>query len=351
MADTPDTLGLLCSYREDEQGGIYTYRLREDGEFERLSHTAGGNPAYAAVHPDGSHVYTVDRVEGGRLSGFELNRSSGDLSRVTERSSEGEGPAYVSVDATGRYVFVANGSGGTIAAFPVRDDGRVGPSSDVIRPGSKSGSSTGEETQHPHCIVPGPDNRFVYVPDMKADRVWAYEFRFSDGAFRPADPPSVRVPDGTGPRHLAFHPNGRVGYVVNELGASVTVFEHDTETGGLDPVQTIATLPDDYGGENKCADVHVHPSGQWVYASNRGHDSIVVYAADPDTGRLDIVDHESTRGHWPRDFAIGPDGRFLYVENMRSDSVESFAIDEATGRLSPLDRGLDIPSPICLQFI
>jgi len=351
MTQTQDALSIVCSHREGEQGGVYTFRSDEDGELEQVSRTPTGKPAYAAVHPDRSHVYTVDRVGGGRLSGFRVDRSSGDLTKLNERSSEGAGPAYVSVDATGSYVFVANGSGETIAAFPVREDGRIGPPSDTVRPGSRSEASTEGRALHPHCIVPGPENEFVYVPDMKGERIWVYEVEFGDGTFVPADPPFVRVPDGTGPRHLAFHPSGRVGYVVNELGASVTAFERDPDTGALDPVRTVGTLPADYDGENKCADVHVHPSGEWVYASNRGHDSIVAYSVDTDTGRLEVVGHESTRGHWPRDFAIDPEGRFLYVENMRSDAVETFRIDEATGRLSLIDRRLEVPSPICMRFL
>ncbi|MFB6295567.1 MAG: lactonase family protein [Halobacteriales archaeon] len=352
MTDTTSPTALVCGFADDDSGGVFAYRQDpDDGSLERLRTTPLAAVSFLAVGPDRERAYTVTRVEGGVVTSFDLDATEGALSRLNRRSSEGAGPAYVSVDATGSYAFVANYAGGTVAALPIDDDGHLGPASDVVRHEGSGPNADRQEEPHPHSIDPGPENRYVYAPDLGTDRVVTYRIDFEEGRLRGDGVPDVEVQPGAGPRHLDFHPNGRYCYLINELDSTVVAFEQDPETGALEAFQTVGTLPDEFDGLNQCADVHVHPSGEWLYGSNRGHDSIAIYGIDAETGRLDPVGHESTRGHWPRHFAIDPAGRYLYAENRRSDSVVTFAIDPDTGKLTPTGDRLELPEPLCLLVV
>jgi len=352
MGDTDSNTALVCGFTDDEAGGVFAYRQETDGGvLSRLTKTPLAAVSFLAVGPDCERAYTVNRVEGGAVTSFDLDPTGGTLTRLNHQSSEGAGPAYVSVDATGSYAFVANYAGGTVAMLPIREDGRLESATDVV---SHEGSGPNADRQgepHPHSIDPGPENRYVYAPDLGADRVVSYRIDVAEGRLRGEEVPDAEVQAGAGPRHLDFHPNGRFCYLINELDSTIVAFEHDPETGALEEFQTVGTLPDEFDGHNQCADVHVHPSGEWLYGSNRGHDSIAIYAIDDETGRLDPVGHESTRGHWPRNFAIDPAGRYLYAENRRSDSVVTFGIDADSGGLTPTGETLELPEPLCMVFV
>ena len=351
MVDADAPLALACSYTEDDSGGIFSYRWnRSDGTLHEVARMPASATTYGAVHPAGTHVYTANRVEGGVVTAYRIDEN-GALTGVNRQSSEGVGPCFVSVDATGRYAFVANYSAGTVAMLPIEEDGRLGEATDVVEHDGSSVDPERQEGPHPHAIVPGPENRFVYVPDLGTDRIAIYRIDFENGTLRPADVPHTPVHEGAGPRHLDFHPTGRFAYVIHELDSAITAFEHDAETGALDEIETVETLPDHFEEDSFCADVHVHPSGTWVYGSNRGHDSIAIFEVDRDSGRLRPVGHEPTRGHWPRDFALDPSGRYLFVENRRSDSLVAFAVDAATGRLRATGQRLSLPEPLCFLFV
>lgn len=352
MSDAGSYTALVCGYTEDNSGGVFAYGLDQaDGSLEHLARSPMRAVSFLAVGPDRERAYTTDRVEGGVVTSHRIDSSEGTLTRLNRQSSEGSGPAYVSVDATRSYAFVANYAGGTVSMLPIDDDGRLGEASDVVEHVGSSVNPDRQAAPHPHSIDPGPENRYVYAPDLGTDRVAIYRIDFEAGALRPAEAGHAAVHDGAGPRHLDFHPNGRFCYLINELDSTITAFECDPDTGALAEIETVSTLPMGYDEESYCADVHIHPAGEWLYGSNRGHDSIAIFEIDEDTGRLDAVGHESTRGNWPRNFAVDPTGEYLYAENRRSDSVVTFEIDLDTGELTATVDRLELPEPLCMAFV
>lgn len=352
MDETRSHLAFVCGYAEDDSGGVFTYRSDpERGQLQELNRTPSKGAMFLAVHPDRTHLYTVNQTSGGVVSAYRIDGPDGGLTEINRQSSEGVSPCYVSVDDTGNYAFVANYGEGTVAMLPIEDDGEIGAATDVVVHDGSSADPDGQQEAHPHSIGPGPQNRFAYAPDLGTDRVMIYRIDHERGRLRPADSPYVELHDGAGPRHFEFHPNGRFVYVISELDSTISAFEHDPETGALDTIETVSALPESFDGESYCADIHFHPSGRWMYGSNRGHDSIAVFEVDDETGRLRVVDHESTRGHWPRNFALDPAGDHLYVENQRSDSIVPFEVDPDSGRLTAIDRRQDLPEPLCMRFV
>ncbi len=348
---TPDPrLGFLCASSEGDDGGIVTYRRDDDtGELTETAREPVPSASFLTLGPAGEYLYSVNRIGGGSVIAYEIVGSDGELAEINRQSSEGAGPAYVSIDGRGEYVFVANYAGGTVAMYPVRDDGGLEAACDVVEHEGSSVDPDRQEEPHPHSIDPGPDDRFVYAPDLGTDEVASYRIDRDVGAFEPIDPAVLH--DGAGPRHLDFHPDRRGCYVINELDSTITTYERDGETGVLTEIDTISTLPAGYDEESYCADVHVHPTGRWVYGSNRGHDSIAIFAVDEDDGSLSLIETESTQGHWPRNFALDPAGRFLYAENRRSDSIVTFAIDQDDGTLTATGATYEETAPICLAFL
>jgi 6-phosphogluconolactonase len=351
MSERVDPLAVVVARTGPDRPGLYSFRADPGtGALERLSSVAAGDgPKFAAAHPDGRRCYVVDKTDGGSVATVAVDPATGELSVPNRVPTGDEGPCYCSVNATGSVVFVAHYSGGSVAVLPVDDDGRVEEPSAVLE---HSGSGADPERQaapHPHSVEPGPDNRFVYVPDLGTDRVHAYELAAEAGRLRPAEDRGVDVPDGTGPRHLAFGPDGRAAYLVGELDSTLVTLARDPATGALSVVGSASTLPDGFDGENKPADVAVHPSGRWVFATNRGHDSVAVF--EPGSGGpARRVGHESTRGSWPRDFALGPGGQYLYAENQNSDRVVHFRVDADTGALDPTGEETGVPRPCGMVF-
>jgi 6-phosphogluconolactonase len=348
------------TYTGEKSQGIYRARL--DLATGRLSApelaATATNPSFLALAPSRTSLYAVSEVgtfgdrPTGAVSAFALDGSSGALTLLNQESSGGNGPAHVSVDGTGRTVLVANYGGGSVASLPVGADGRLGPASSVV---AHQGSSVHPKRQtrpYAHSIKMDPSNTFAYAADLGVDRVFIYRLDAKSSALTPATPASVPLAPGSGPRHLSFHPSGRYLYVINELALTVTVFARDAKTGGLTEVQTIGTLPAGQAVDPafSTAEVVVHPSGRFLYGSNRGHDSLVVYAIDQATGTLTLVQHEATQGRTPRGFGIDPTGRYLLAGNQRSDSLVAFRIDAATGRLAPTGQTLAIGSPVSVVF-
>jgi 6-phosphogluconolactonase len=257
----------------------------------------------------------------------------------------------VSVDHAGRNVLVANYGGGSVSVLPIGDDGRLGEATAFIQHEGSSVDPRRQTAPHAHSINVDPDNRFAFVADLGLDRVMIYRFDSQQGTLAANDPPWASVAPGAGPRHFAFQPGGRFAYVINELQSTVTAFAYDAARGALQEIQTLPTLPDDFSGSNTTAEIQVHPSGRFLYGSNRGHDSIAVYAIDADSGRLRFVEHESTQGDLPRNFGIDPSGRFLLAANQGSDSVVVFRIDGATGALTPTGQSIEVASPVCVRMV
>ena len=313
------------------------------------------NPSFLAVHPDQSKIYAAGEVFKGGKSGLvttlAVDPRTGRLDKLNQQSSEGSGPCHLSVDQTGRHAFVANYGSGGIACLPVEPDGRLGAATSFIQHTGSSVNPQRQKEPHAHWIEAAPAGRFVLACDLGLDKVLVYQFDPRRGTLAPATPPHAAAKPGAGPRHLAFHPQGRFAYVINELDSTVVAYTWDAEKGMLGELQRLSTLPDDFSGNSSCAEIAVHPSGKYLYGSNRGHDSIAVFAIDDATGRLTARQHESTQGKTPRFFAIDPTGRWLLACNQGSDSVVLFRIDPQTGRLTPSGQKIDVVSPVSLVFV
>lgn len=342
----------VCSTAGGDDAGVYSFAVDStDGTATALSHTPVEHPAYLATHPDGDVLYAVNRVDGGVLSAYEVDHETGVIRELVRRSSGGAGPCYVSVDPTGRCAFAANYDGGSVAAFPLHDDGRPREASHVVNHEGSGPDPDRQASPHPHAVCPGPRGEFAYVPDLGLDRIGIYRIDFADDRFGLSKTPGVELAAASGPRHLAFSPDGESAFAVNELDSTVTRLTVDSESGAMVPVDSASTVPiGSSPADNSPADVHVHPSGRWVYASNRGHDSVVVFDIDGTSERLRTVGHRSTRGRRPRDFVLDPTGQYLFAENRDSGTVVTFALDEDTGLPSDVRAELAVPKPTCAVF-
>ncbi len=339
--------------------GIYVYQMDPATGALIHRHTVPGvaNPSYLELDPRHRYLYAVNEVSeidgqrGGGVSAFAVDQASGALTFLNRQLTRGEDPCHLCVDAAGRYVLVANYSGGSVAVFPVREHGELAPASDFVQHVGSSVNPQRQQGPHAHSINLDPTNRFAVVADLGLDQLLVYRFDRGQGKLIPNDPPSTSTTPGAGPRHLAFHPSGRYAFVVNEIASTLSSFAYDAERGILREVQTLSTLPADFAERNSCADVHVHPNGRFVYGSNRGHDSIAIFAIDEATGGISPVGHASTAGRTPRNFAIDPTGTFLLAANQNSSSVVTYRIDGATGRLTPAGPIAEVPTPVCLKIV
>jgi 6-phosphogluconolactonase len=323
------------------------------GRLERLRVVGGvANPSFLALHPDGRHLYSVNGGNASGVSAFALDPASGDLTFLNRESSQGENPAHVSVDRDGRYVAVANFTGGTVALFPIGPDGRLAPASDVVSHAGPPGPHpTRQDRPHPHQIPMDPGGPFALVNDLGLDRTYVYRLDRQPGKLVPNDPPFATATPGAGPRHLDFHPSRRFVYVLDEIDSTIQGYAYDGQRGALAPIERVSTLPDGWSDDNSTAQIVVHPSGRFVYASNRGHDSIAIFAVDEASGRLAAAGHEPTQGRTPRNFNVDPSGRFLLAANQDSDTVVPFRIDPATGGLTPTGQVVEAGSPSCVVFL
>lgn len=343
-------LAAIGSYSSRDSEGVHTVEVDpETGALRRLDGAvAGPDPTFIAPHPGGIYLYAAVREDDeGRIRSFEVDSDSGELTAIDDAPSGALNPCHCSVDSTGRFLFVAHYSGGAVSMLPINDQGLVGSPTTVI---DHSGSSVDPDRQdgpHPHSISPGPDGRFVYVPDLGTDRVYIYEIDRERETL--SEYAVMDVSPGSGPRHLTFGPDGERVYLINELDSTVVTFDRRAD-GQLTERSTTSTLPEGFDGENKTAEIAVHPSGAFVYGSNRGHDTITTFAVNDD-GELSPVDHTPTGGEWPRHFAIDPKGRFLFAGNRDSDDVIAFWIDEQSGTLTPVDEQLSVSQPVCFRWI
>jgi len=343
--------------------GIYAYLFDPViGKLNALGVAAESeDPSFLAVHPNSKYLYAVNEIDhfGGQKSGavssFAIDSKSGKLALLNQASTQGAGPCYISLDKTGKFVLVANYDGGSIAVFPIREDGSLASASAFVQ---HSGSSVDKERQegpHAHWIGTSPDNRFVLAADLGLDEILIYRFNSAKGTLAPDAPPFAKLNPGAGPRHLAFHPNGKFAYVLTEMGSSVTAFAYKANKGSLSPLQTVSTLSilrKDYSGVKEAAEIAVHPNGKFLYASNRaGIDSISTFSIDPVKGTLKLKDEFPTMGKTPRNFAIDPTGKFLLAANQESNNIVIFRIDSTTGALSPTGEIAEVPAPVCITFV
>ena len=348
--------------------GTYTNKGSEGIYLCRLDTTAGKltalglaakvpDPSFLAIHPDGRHLYAASEIfnfegkKSGAANAYELDPHTGSLTLLNKVSTVGVGPCYVTVDRSGRDVLVANYGSGSVAVLPVKQDGSLGEASAFIQHAGSSVNPQRQKEPHAHSINVSPDNRFAVAADLGLDELLIYRFDPGKGLLTANDPPFTRVHPGAGPRHFAFHPDGKFAYVINEMGSTITAFTWDAARGILTEIQTISTLPAGFSGRNDCADVHVHPTGKFVYGSNRGHDSIAVFSVDQAKGTLTPIEYVPTQGKVPRNFGIDPTGSILIAANQNSDNLVVFRIDAETGKLSATGQSLQISRPVCVKFV
>jgi 6-phosphogluconolactonase len=313
------------------------------------------NPSFLAIHPSRRYLYAVGEVsevdgkKGGAINAFRIDPKTGDLKLLNGQSSGGPGPCHLVVDASGKHVLAANYGGGSACVLPIGADGRLGKATAVVQHKGKSVDPGRQEAPHAHSINLDRANRFAFVADLGLDKVMIYRYDAGKGTLTASDAFAAVAP-GSGPRHFAFHPSGRWAYVINELANTITAFAYNGR-GALKTTQTISTLPRDFKGKSYCAEVVVHPSGKFVYGSNRGHDSIAVFRVDPRTGKLTAAGHQSAGIKTPRNFAVDPTGAYLVVANQSGNSLVVFAIDRATGALKPTGHKVEVPAPVCVRLL
>ena len=359
FAEAKKYLAYVGTYTVRGSKGIYAYRYdASTGQLEDLGLAAETpSPSFVAIHPNHKFLYAVNETDeyqgqsSGIVSAFSIDAKTGKLTLLNQMASRGASPCHISLDHTGKFVLVANYTGGNLAVFPVGKDGRLGEAADFIQHQGSGPNHDRQEKAHAHWIDLSPDNRFALNADLGLDEVFVYRFDATKGKLTPNDPPFAKVADGAGPRHVAFHPNGRFAYVINELNSTVTTFSYDAKAGRLHELQSVPTLPEDFSGKSTTAEIVVHPSGKFVYASNRGHDSLAVFVVDPSKGTLKFVEHVPVKGKTPRNFEIDPTGKRLLVANQESDNLVEFAIDATTGKLTATGTEIKVPAPVCIRFL
>lgn len=349
--------------------GIYLLEADlRSGELSLLKLAAEtANPTWLEIHPSGKYLYSTNEVSdyngnSGSVSAFAVNRTNGDLRSLNVVSSHGAGPTHLSLDATGRYVFVANYFGGSIAVLPIQPDRSLGAAVDIHQDHAHLGSVhatdappgsfaiSGHDAPHAHMIHADPNNRFVIQTDLGQDRIYVYKFDRGTGKLTPAATPFVTLPSGDGPRHFAFHPNGRWMYSIQEEASTLVFFHYDPSVGSLTARQTVSALPPGFTGTNFCSEILISQDGRFLYAANRLHNSIAVFAIAAD-GRLSRVGEAMTEGDYPNHIALGPGGNFLYVCNQRSDQITSFRVDKREGKLKFTGSYKHLGTPMCLAFL
>ncbi|MDW7691738.1 lactonase family protein [Flammeovirgaceae bacterium SG7u.111] len=357
--DLQKTLLYVGTYSVRGSEGIYVYNFDDETGAFSLLQTVGGvvSPSFIELHPNGKFLYSVNRggvipnKKWGSISAFTINPSSGELYALNKQTSNGEGPCHVAVDPDGDYVYVGNYVSGNLVMYPIKDDGSIRVSSDMVQHEGSGANEKRQEGPHVHSVNPSPDGKFIYVPDLGINKIKTYAPNKVDGKLGEAKSEAVAA-SGAGPRHFTIHPSGKFAYSAEELTSTVGVFAVDEEKGKLTSIQeNVSSLPADFKGESYSADIHVHPNGKFLYVSNRGHNSVAIFKIAEETGKLELLKTESVLGNWPRNFMVTPNGKFLLCANERSDNIVIYTINQETGMLSPLDKQIKMPSPVCLKML
>lgn len=344
------------TYTGPKSKGIYGLRFDSSkGLLDQIGLVGEvADPSFLTFDRNQRYLYAVSELKGkvdGVVSSFAVNRKTGMLTFLNKVSTKGTVACHLVVDKTNKMLLVANYGSGSVASFRVKPDGTLSESTDFVQ---HSGSSVNQQRQrgpHAHEVVLSADNRFVFVPELGLDEIKSYKIDPEQATFSPNDPPYVKVSPGRGPRHFAFHPNNRYAYNVNEMGSSVTAFTYDAQKGVLHEIQNISTLPEGFTGVNNSAEIQVDKAGRFVYASNRGHDSIAVFSINSNDGKLTKVQTVPTEGKTPRNFSLDPTGRYLLAANQDSDTIVVFKVNQKSGRLSSTGRTVAVPSPVCIDFV
>ena len=356
-ANQPREMTLFIgTYTSSTSEGIYVYRMNSDtGELKKVSSIKSENPSFLTLDRSKRFLYAVNEMKdfegkaSGAVSAYAIDAKH-NLTFLNQQASMGSDPCHLTVDRKRGSLLVANYTGGNVALLPILKNGTLGPASEV-KQHEGSGPKEQQKGPHAHCIILDALERHALAADLGADKVMVYRFNPATRKFHTGKQPFASLAAGAGPRHLALHPNGRFLYVINELESTMTTMKYNATSGTLTTVDTVSTLPAGFSEVSYCADVHVSSSGKFLYGSNRGHNSIVVFAIDQRTGKPTLIEHVSTEGKWPRNFVIDPTGRFLLVANQHTDNVVVFRIDPQTGRLKNAGQSAEVPVPVCLKFI
>ncbi len=356
-----DTLVYVGTYTGARSKGIYLFKLQDVPQNITLVPLglAAETPNPSFLELDSRRrllfaVNEVDEFEGkptGAVSAFSIDRATGKLTLLNRRSSMGKGPCHLVLDKSGRNLLVANYGSGTVAVFPVGPDGRLGEPTAFVQHTGKGINPDRQKGPHAHCMTLDPANSFAFACDLGLDKILTYRFDPLKGTLTQGEPAFTSVKPGAGPRHMVFRPDGRFAYVVNELHSTVTAFGYDSNAGALHELQTISTLPEPFEGANSGAEIDVHPSGRYLYVSNRGRNSVALFNIDPEKGTLTYVEDQDTGGRTPRHFGIEPSGKYLAVANQGSDTVLASRIDAGNGRLKPSGVFASAPTPVCVKFL
>jgi 6-phosphogluconolactonase (EC 3.1.1.31) len=342
-------IGFVGTYTKKESKGIYSFVLdAEKGKIEDVKNVAEiGSPTYLAISEDNRYLYAVAKEgDKGGLAAYRIHREKNELEEINRQLADGPSPCYVAVDRACRLVMSANYHKGTVDAYWTRDDGGLHPIAFTVQHEGSGPDKDRQEKAHVHFAGFTPDERYIITVDLGIDRLDTYEWR--DGQLHEVS--SLGVKPGSGPRHLAFHPNGRIAYLMTELSSEVIVLKYDRDHGSFSEVQYISTIPEGYSQTNQGSAIHVSSDGRFVYAANRGHNSIVIFRTDEKTGCLTYVDHVPTEGNWPRDFVLDPSEQYLVAANERSGNLTLFKRDPETGGLSLRQAGISVPEAVCVKF-
>ncbi|GHA31481.1 6-phosphogluconolactonase [Salinimicrobium marinum] len=333
---------------DGQADGIYTLKRNpEDGSLTKGKTVAEVvNPSFVRASEDGKFLFAVSELgekdaESGFIYSFKITENDS-LEQLSKLSTESFAPAHLALDQSGKYVFVSNYMGGVVMMYQVDADGTLTKQQriDLENP----------EESHAHSVTISADNEYAYVADLGNDKIWIFDFDAEEGKLTPASPTSVALEEGAGPRHFTISENGSFAYSINELNSSISIFKVDGE-GGLEIIQNISSLPEGFSDKNSAADIHLHPSGKFLYVSNRGHNSIASFSVEENSGELTALENFPTRGKTPRSFAVSPDGKHLYAANQDSNSVVVFKIDQNSGKLQPVGEPLEVMTPVSLEFI
>ncbi len=351
-ADLPFYIGTYTGGKADSKGIYHCYIDDVTGLLGPVTLAAQTpSPSFLAMRPDGNFLYAVNEAGEGTVSAFSRDVKSGNLKHLNTKPAGGTAPCHIVVDKTGANVLFANYGGGSVGVYRVAEDGSLGKRSGFVQHKGSSVNPHRQKGPHGHAINLDAGNRFAMASDLGLDKVLIYAFDPTKGTLTPGPQPFAKVHPGSGPRHFAFHPDGKFAFVLNEMVSTITGFAYDASTGSLKALGTVSTVPDDFKGANSTAEIFVRPDGKFLYASNRGHDSIAVFAIDQSTGKLSLVEHEKTGGKTPRNFAIAPGAKFLIAANQKSDNIVVFTIDEKSGVLGSTGNSVAVPSPVCIEFV
>lgn len=348
----------IGTYTRGKSKGIYIFHFNtETGELE-LAGTSSGleNPSYLCISKDNRFLYAVMETKtyrgesGGAVGAYSINKRTGILKLLNIRPTKGKDPCHLATDSHNRFLFVSNYSEGTLTIFPLGEDGHIGGLSSIIRHKGSGPDESRQKGPHMHYAALTPEERYLCAVDLGIDKINIYDFSLINGCAAASEKLSINIKAGSGPRHMEFSPNSRFAYLLTELSSEVVVFKYDGTNCRFDHIQTVSALPEDFRISSYCAAIHISPGGKYLYASNRGHDSLAVFSIDQSSGMLELASHVTTQGKTPRDFAIDPSGRFLLAANQDSDTLMTYAVNQKSGKLELCSGITEVPNPVCIKF-